>query len=95
MSERQTYTLIRRCLDAGGDLTALLPGRSSGGRTKPRVATAGEAVLREIVRELYLTPQKPTAARVVREVIGRCAAEKLRPPSPSTVRRRLKALSSR
>jgi putative transposase len=29
LSERQTYTLLRRCRNAGGTLTALLPGRSS------------------------------------------------------------------
>ena len=58
LAERQTYTLIHRCLDAGGELTALLPGRSNGGRARPRVETAGEAVLREIIRELYLKPQK-------------------------------------
>jgi putative transposase len=93
LSERQTYTLVRRCVDAGGDLTALLPGRSNGGRAKPRVATTGEAILHQTIRDLYLTPQKPTASHVVREVLGRCRAENLRPPSPSTVRRRLKALS--
>jgi putative transposase len=95
LAERQTYTLVRRCMDAGGDLTALLPGRSSGGRAKPRIATAGEVVLHQAVHQLYLKPQKPTAARVAREVAGRCGAEKVpvRPPSPSTVRRRLKALS--
>ena len=93
LSERQTYTLVRRCVDAGGDLTALLPGRSNGGRAKPRVATTGEAILHQTIRDLYLTPQKPTASHVGREVLGRCRAENLRPPSPSTVRRRLKALS--
>ena len=93
LSERQTYTLVRRCLDAGGDLTALLPGRSNGGRARPRVATTGEAILHQTIRDLYLSPQKPTAARVVHEVLGRCRAENLRAPSPSTVRRRLKALS--
>jgi putative transposase len=92
LAERQTYTLIHRCQNADGDLTALLPGRSNGGRARPRVETAGEAVLREIIRELYLKPQKPTAARVVREVTGRCAAEGLCPPSSATIRRRLKAL---
>jgi putative transposase len=92
LAERQTYTLIHRCQNAGGDLTALLPGRSNGGRARPRVETAGEAVLREIIRELYLKPQKPTAASVVREVTGRCAAQGLCPPSPATIRRRLKAL---
>jgi putative transposase len=93
LAERQTYTLVRRCMDAGGDLTALLPGRSSGGRAKPRVATAGEVVLHQTMHQFYLKPQKPTAARLAREVAGRCGAEKLRPPSPSTVRRRIKALS--
>jgi hypothetical protein len=40
LSERQTYTILRRCREAGGDLTALLPGKSSGGRDKRRVAPA-------------------------------------------------------
>ena len=95
LSERQTYTILRRCREAGGDLTSLLPGISNGGRNKRRVAPVSETALERIVRELYLTPQKPTAARVVREVIGRCRAEKLPVPSPNTVRRRLKALSLR
>jgi len=93
LSERQIYTLLRRCRDAGGDLTALLPGQSSGGRDRPRMAPASEAALHRTLHELYLTPQKPTAAEVAREVAGRCRAEKLRPPSSSTVRRRLRSLS--
>jgi putative transposase len=93
LAERQTYTLVRRCQDAGGDLTALLPGKSNGGRARPRLEAAGETTLRQIVHELYLRPQKPTPASMVREVIGRCRAENLPVPSPSTIRRRLKALS--
>lgn len=54
---------------------------------------ASEAALHRAARELYLTPQRLTPARVAREVIGRCRAEKLPPPSASTVRRRPKALS--
>jgi putative transposase len=53
LSERQTYTLLRRYRDAGGTLTALLPGRSSGGRNTPRVAPATEAALRRVVEESY------------------------------------------
>src|SRR5579884_3877219 len=93
LSERQTYTLLRRCRDAGGTLTALLPGRSSGGRNTPRMAPATEALLRRVVEESYLTPQRRGAAAVVEDVIGRCRKEGLRSPSPSTIRRRLKALS--
>ena len=62
LSERQTYTLVRRCREAGGELTALLPGRSSGGRAKPRVATTSEAVLHQTVHELYLTRQNLTCS---------------------------------
>ena len=54
---------------------------------------ATEAALRRIIEESYLTPQRRGAASVVEEVIGRCRKEGLRPPSPSTIRRRLKALS--
>ncbi len=92
LSERQTYTLLRRCREAGGELTALVPGRSSGGRNRPRTAPASEAALRRVVQDLYLTPRKPTAAEVAREVAGRCRAEELQPPSSSTVRRRLRSL---
>ncbi len=93
LSERQTYTLLRRCRDAGGTLTALLPGRSSGGRNTPRMVPATEAMLRRIVEESYLTPQRRGAASIVEDVIGRCRKDGLRPPSPSTIRRRLEALS--
>ena len=92
LSERQTYTLLRRCRDAGGAVTALVPKISSGGRNKPRLPPASEAALTRIVHEASLTPQKPTPARVAREVIGRCKADKVPAPSASTVRRRLKAL---
>lgn len=92
LSERQTYTLLRRCREAGGELTALVPGRSSGGRNRQRTAPASEATLRRVVQEVYFTPQKPTAAEVAREVAGPCRAERLSPPSSSTVRRRLRLL---
>ena len=92
LSERQTYTLLRRCRDAGGALTALVPERSSDGRNRPRTAPATEAMLRRVVQEVYLTPQKPTAAEVAREVAGCCRAEKLSAPSSSIVRRRFRSL---
>jgi putative transposase len=92
LSERQTYTLLRRCREAGGALTALLPATSSGGRGKPRLPLASEAALTRIIDEVYLTPQRLSPARVVLEVVGRCRAAELRPPSPSTIRRRLRQL---
>lgn len=69
-SECQTYTLLRRCWKANGELTALVLGQSNGGRDRRRTAPASEAALRRVVQEVYLTPQKPAAARW-RAVAGR------------------------
>jgi hypothetical protein len=52
LSERHTYTIVRRCREAGGDLTSLLPGTSSGGRNKRRVAPASET-LRDIKKGIF------------------------------------------
>jgi hypothetical protein len=94
LSERQTYTLLQRCWEAGGGWRADCTGAWAveRGRNTPRTAPASEATLRRVVEDVYLTPQKPTAAEVAREVAGRCRAEKLRPLSSSTVRRRLRSL---
>jgi putative transposase len=93
LSERQTYTLLRRCREADGALTALLPGRSGGGRGKTRLDAGTEALLRRVVEEGYLSPQKRSAAWLVEQVLGRCCQAGLALPSPNTIRRRLKALS--
>jgi putative transposase len=71
LSERRVYTLIRRCREAEGVLTSLLPGGSDGGRGKSRLPPASEATLDQIVREVYLTPQRLSAAKVVAEVADR------------------------
>jgi len=92
LSERQTYTLLRRCREADGALTALLPGRSGGGRGRTRLDDGSEALLRRVVEEDYLSSQKQSAASVVEQVLGRCRKAGLALPSPNTVRRRLKAL---
>lgn len=92
LSERQTYKLLRRCREASGDLTALLPGHSGGGRSRTRLPAAGEAVLRHAVEEGYLTPQRRSAAAIVRDVAARCREAGLPAPSANTVRRRLRAL---
>ncbi len=92
LSDRQIYRMVARLRAAGGQLTALLPSGPRGGRGKPRLPSASEAMTRDVIETMYLTPQKPTAAKVVREITGRCRKAGLRPPSGATIRRRLKAL---
>lgn len=93
VTDRQVYRLLRKCREGGGALTAMLRGRSSGGRGKGRIAERRDALIREAVAELYLTPQRLSAARVVVEVRKRANAQHVRSPSAGTVRRRIAALS--
>ena len=83
LSERQTYTLLRRCREADGALTALLPGRSGSGRGRTRLEVGSEAMVRRVVEASYLTSQKRSAAWVVGEVLGRCRQAGVAPPSPA------------
>ena len=92
LSERQVYRLLRRCREGGGALTALVTEGSEGGRGKSRIGAARDELVRDVVAELYLTPQRLSAEQVVQEVRRRAFERKLRPPAASTVRRRLAAL---
>lgn len=94
LSERQVYRLLRRCREDGGaldfrwwraDRAAAAAGRGSGRRATGRS--------RDVVAELYLTPQRLSGERIIREVRRRAFELKLRPPAASTVRRRIAALS--
>ncbi|MGU3422950.1 integrase catalytic domain-containing protein [Methylobacterium sp. D54C] len=93
VTERQVYRLLRRCREGGGTLTAMVRSGSSGGRGKGRIAERRDALIREAVADLYLTPQRLSAARVVIEVCRRARELHVPPPSASTVRRRIAALS--
>ena len=93
VTERQVYRLLRRYREGGGALTALVSGGSSGGRGKGRIEERRDVLIRDAVAELYLTPQRLPAARIVVEVRRRAREQHVRPPSASTVRRRIAALS--
>ena len=93
LSERQVYRLIKRLRESFGDLTALLPGVSDGGRGKQRLATPRESLLICLIAELFLTRQKRSAADLVRAIRSQSLKSALKPASESTIRRHLKALS--
>ena len=93
LSERQVYTCLQRLRQADGALTALLVSGSDGGRGQRRLVGPREDLIRRLIEDLYLTPQKRTAAEVVRAIRHQSDQRGLRPPSESTIRRRLKTLS--
>lgn len=93
ISERQVYRLIRLCRQGGGDLTALIPTGSSGGRNKSRMDFRQDELIREVIDEQYLTSQRLSAERIAEEVRRRAYKHGIKPPSSSTVRRRIASLS--
>ena len=93
LSDRQIYRLIQRLRKLDGELTALLPGGSNGGRGKQRLAAPREALLHRLIVEVFITPQKLSAADLIRAIRSQSLKDGLVAPSESTIRRRLKTLS--
>lgn len=90
LSPATLYRWIRRYKEAGVT-TALLP---SGRRDKglPRLSPEVVAILGAAVEEIFLTPQKKKAKKVIDEVRQRCRTARLEIPSEMTVRRYLNGL---
>lgn len=93
ISERQVYRLIRLCRQGGGDVTALISTGSNGGRSKSRMDFRQDELIREVIYEQYLTPQRLSAKRITEEVRRRAYKQQIKPPSASTVRRRIASLT--
>ena len=60
---------------------------------KPRLEARRDDLVRDVVAELYLTPQRLSPEQIVQEVRRRAADLKLSPPAASTVRWRIAALT--
>ncbi len=93
LSERQVFTLIKRCRDSEGAVDSFVPRTSGGGKGSHRIARDRERMIRTTINEFYLTSQRLSAAAIVRETRRRCHLAGLKPPSGNTIRRRLNALS--
>lgn len=76
----------------GGTLTALVMGSSGAGRGGSRIGLACDELVRDVAAELYLTPRRLSAERIVREVRRRAAERQIHLPAASTVRCRIAAL---
>lgn len=87
-------TLYRwmRQLDTTGQVSQLIPDRSSGGKGKTRLSSELEALVRASVEEVYLTKQRYPLGRVYRDVAARCQRHGLTTPHLNTVRNRVMAI---
>ena len=93
LSQRQTWTLLKRLRAGGGEVTSLGVNGSDGGRGGKRLPVASEGVVDTTIKECFLNPQRLPPSELVIEVRGRCRKLGLRAPSASTIRRRVANLS--
>lgn len=70
-------------------LTALLPRQRGWQHGKSRISTSIESIIQEVIRDFYLTPQRPRDQKAVNEVQRRCTLQGIEPPNPGTIRLRL------
>ncbi|MBI3130329.1 MAG: TnsA endonuclease N-terminal domain-containing protein [Acidobacteria bacterium] len=100
------YRLLRRFADCGELTTALAPGKSGGGRGKPRLSKSKgvadhhsdqtvqrfESLIAEAIDRVFLSRKKPTPAATARWFHDECKKQNLPKPWPSTntIRNRIK-----
>lgn len=88
------YRWLQRYRPTKSILT-LIPLKRGWKAGKGRIPAFAEAVINEVIRDFYLTPQRPTAQKTVIEVIRRCEDRGIRPPSAGTIRARLDRIPER
>ena len=89
ISRRHVYVLLERHRQGTGLVTDLVRRRSDGGKDGNRLSEPVEQVIRELVRNLYLTRQKRTVASLHREIVRVCTARGLPVPARNTVAARI------
>ncbi len=82
------YRWINR-YEAYNVVTALIPQKRGWKSGKGRISESAEAVIQEVIKDFYLTPQRPSDQKAVTEVLRRCQIRGIKAPSPATIRSRL------
>ena len=88
------YRWLQR-YNAYGSVTALIPKKRGWQEGKSRIASEAEAVIEEVIRDFFLTPQRPTAKKTIIEVQRRCAECGISAPNHMTIRARIAKVSER
>ena len=81
--------------NAMGSVTALIPGRRGWKNGNRRIDPDAENIIRDVIDDFYLTPQRPSPKHTVTEVLRRCVARGIEPPSHTTVRARITEIPER
>lgn len=86
-----TATLYRwiQKFKALGVVSALIPRKRGWKEGKSRIPAFADEVIESVIKDFYLTPQRPTATKTVTEVHRRCQQRGIEAPHPTTVRARI------
>lgn len=92
-----TATLYRwlKRYNAYGSVTALIPFKRGWKEGNKRISLEADDIIAEVIRDYYLTPQRPTVKKAVVEVIRLCHERGIEPPSHMTIRARISKVSER
>lgn len=92
-----TATLYRwlKRFNAYGSVTALIPMKRGWKEGNSRISKEADDLIHQVIRDYYLTPQRPTVKKAVIEVLRRCSDRGIQPPSHMTVRARISKVSER
>jgi putative transposase len=94
LSRTSIYTLVRRYKQRP-QTSSLLPWKRGRDRKSHFLDQKREDLIASCIKEFYLTPQRPSAAALLREIRRRFYEQRLPAPNYRTVRRRLEALDAR
>lgn len=75
-----------RSMDA---ISALIPFKRGWKTGNYRINEATEGVIRQVIQDFYLKPERPSPQKVVREVHRICDARHIERPSPTAIRARI------
>jgi putative transposase len=73
-------------------IVAFAPTRPSGGRGKHRVDEVADAIVDEVIRDVYMATQKVKPSKLMPTIRARCKRAKVKPPHLNTIRNRIEQI---
>ncbi len=95
VSRATVWRWIQRLAEGGGRTSAIVPRKRGRPAGTVMVPDEVEAMIEGHLRRYYLRRERPSLARVVREIRSACAEQGLQQPTRRTVQRRLDAMDER
>lgn len=87
------YRWIKK-YETTGTMSSLIPGyEQRGGKGTHRIGDSSEAIISQVIEEMYLSPQKHKIKKVYLEIRNRCLKAKIPVPHENTVRKRIAVIS--